>query len=262
MKIIVKQIYNINSELFNIYDDKNIIPAALSINGEYYQISGFQNNADEYIYYGEYSANDAINLLLSFINNISFKILIKIYEICQKLNADINKINIFQEKNIKGRKSFETLEKALSLPENLIDFIDIKDIPLKTVSLITSQQKNIINFIAEHIKYNDLSIQSFRKYVEKVCDFKEIIPEKYRDDFIFPDTRSKSHIEIDEKYAELINKFKNIKINNLDSFETSKLNISFDISNLQDYKNMLNILENNKINIKLFYELLEKYGLK
>ena len=240
MKIIVKQIDNINSELFNIYDDKNILPAALSIKGLHYQISGFQNNADEYIYYGEYSAIKAINLLVSFINNISFKTLMKVYEICQKLNADINKINIFQEKNIKGRKSFETLEKALGLPENLIDFIDKKDIPLKTVSLIINLQANVINFIAEHIKYNDFSMQGFRKYVEKVCDFKDIIPEKYRNDFIFPDTRSKSHIEIDEKYAELINNFKNIK----------------------DYENMLNILEKNKLNIQLFYELLEKYGLK
>ena len=92
----------------------------------------------------------------------------KVYEICQKLNADINKINIFQEKNIKGRKSFETLEKALGLPENLIDFIDKKDIPLKTVSLIINLQANVINFIAEHIKYNDFSMQGFRKYVEKV----------------------------------------------------------------------------------------------
>ena len=171
-------------------------------------------------------------------------------------------INIFQEKNIRGRKSFETLEKSLNLPENLLNFIDKKDIPLKTVSLIISQHKNIINFIAEHIKYNDLSVQGFRKFVEKVCDFKEIIPEKYSADFTFPDTRSKSHIEIDNKYAELINYFKNIKINNLDNFETLKLNISFDINSLQDYENILNILENNKINIKSFYELLEKYGLK
>ncbi len=262
MKIIVKQIDNINSELFNIYDDKNILPAALSIKGLHYQISGFQNNTDEYIYYGEYSAIQAINLLVSCINNISFKTLMKVYEICQKLNADINKINIFQEKNIKGRKSFETLEKALGLPENLIDFIDEKDIPLKTISLIINQQANVINFIAEHIKYNDFSMQGFRKYVEKVCDFKDIIPEKYRNDFIFPDTRSKSHIEIDEKYAELVNNFKNIKINNLDSFETPKLNIYFDINNIKDYENMLNILEKNKLNIQLFYELLEKYGLK
>lgn len=258
----IKIIENINKDLFNINENNNMPAFALSINGMYYQISGFKIAENEYIYYGEYSANDAINLLLSFINNISFKTLIKIYEICQKLNADINEINIFQEKNIKGSKSFETLEKALLLPENLIDFIDKKDISLKTVSLIISQQKKIINFIAEHIKYNDLSMQGFRKYVEKVCDFKEIIPENYSADFIFPDTRSKNHIEIDEKYAELINKFKNIKINNLDSFETPKLNISFDISSLENYENILNILENNKINVKLFYELLEKYGLK
>ena len=258
----IKVIENINKELFNIYENNNMPAFALSINGIYYQISGFKMSGSEYIYYGEYSASDAINLSVNFINNISFKILIKIYEICNKLNADINEINIFNERNIKGRKSFETLEKSLNLPKNLIDFIDKKDIPLKTVSLIINQQENIINFIAEHIKYNDLSMQAFRKYVEKVCDFKEIIPENYSPDFIFPDTRSKSHIEIDEKYAELINNFKNIKINNLDSFESAKLNISFDISSLEDYKNILNILENNKINIKLFYELLEKYGLK
>ncbi len=58
------------------------------------------------------------------------------------------------------------------------------------------------------------------------------------------------------------NNFKNIKINNLDSFETPKLNIYFDINNIKDYENMLNILEKNKLNIQLFYELLEKYGLK
>lgn len=258
----IKVIENINKDLFNIYENNSLPAFALSINSIYYQISGFNNGSSEYIYYGEYSADDAINLYVNFINNISFKILIKIYEICTKLNADTNKINIFQEKNIKGRKSFETLEKSLNLPENLIDFIDIKDIPLKTTSLITSQQEYIINFIAEHIKYNDLSMQAFRKYVEKVCDFKEIIPENYSADFQFPDTRSKSHIEIDEKYTELINNFKNIKINNLDSFESPKLNISFDINSMQDYENILSILENNKINIKLFYELLEKYGLK
>lgn len=258
----IKVIENINKELFNIYENNNMPAFALSINGIYYQISGFNNAGSEYIYYGEYSASDAVNLSVNFINNISFKILIKIYEICNKLNADINKINIFNERNIKGRKSFETLEKSLNLPENLIDFIDKKDIPLKTVSLIINQQENIINFISEHIKYNDFSMQGFRKYVEKVCDFKEIIPENYSPDFTFPDTRCQSHIEIDEKYAELINNFKNIKINNLDSFELPKLNISFDISSLDDYENILNILENNKINIKLFYELLEKYGLK
>lgn len=258
----IKIIENINKDLFNIYENNSLPAFALSINGIYYQISGFNNGSSEYIYYGQYKSCDAVNIAVSFMNHISFKTLVKIYEICNKLNADINKINIFYEKNIKGRKSFETLEKSLNLPKNLIDFIDKKDIPLKTTSLITSQQEYIINFISEHIKYNDFSMQSFRKYVEKVCDFKEIIPENYSPDFIFPDTRSKSHIEIDEKYTELINNFKNIKINNLDSFESPKLNISFDINSMQDYENILSILENNKINIKLFYELLEKYGLK
>ena len=38
--------------------------------------------------------------------------------------------------------------------------------------------------------------------------------------------------------------------------------IIFEKNNIKDYESMLNILENNKINIELFYELLEKYGLK
>ncbi len=257
----IKIIENINKELFNIYERDNLPAFALSIDDIYYQISGFKIAGNEYIYYGEYNKNDAINFFTTFINNVSFKLIAKIYEICKKLNADINKIDIFYQKNIRGKKNFDTLEKALLLPANLLDFIDKKDIPLKTTSLIINQQEHIINFIAEHIKYNDFSMQGFRKYVEKICDFKEFIPKIYSADFSFPDTRSKSHIEVDEKYMELINNFKNIKINNLDSFETSKLNISFDINNMKDYENILNILENNKINIKVFYEILEKYGL-
>ena len=67
-------------------------------------------------------------------------------------------------------------------------------------------------------------------------------------------------VKLETHKSEVINK--NIKINNLDSFETPKLNIYFDINNIKDYENMLNILEKNKLNIQLFYELLEKYGLK
>lgn len=258
----IKIIERIDKSLFNIYETNNLPAFALSINGLYYQISGFENIGNEYIYYGEYDKNDAINLSVSFINNISYKILIKIYEICKKLNADINKINIFQEKNIKGKKSFETLDKSLNLPENLLDFIDKKDIPLKTVSLIISQKEHIINFIAEHIKYNDFSMQNFRKYVEKICDFKEIIPINYTPDFSFPDVRSKSHIEVDEKYMELINNFKNIKINNLDNFETPKLNISFEINSAEDYENILHLLKSRSDNILSFYKDLAEKGLK
>lgn len=258
----IKVIENINKDLFNINDNNNMPAFALSINNIYYQISGFNNAGNEYIYYGEYSPNKAVNLAVSFINNISFKILIRIYDICSKLKADINEINIFHEKNINGRKSFETLEKSLTLPENLIDFVDKKDIPLKTVSLIISQQENVLNFINGAVIHNEFSMQSFRKFVEKVCDFKEIIPENYNKDFTFPDVKSASHKEIDGEYNKLISNFKNIKINNLDSFESPKLNFSFDISSIEDYENIIKLLHDNKNNIVSFYEILEKYGLK
>ena len=55
---------------------------------------------------------------------------------------------------------------------------------------------------------------------------------------------------------------KNIKINNLDSFESPKLNFSFDISSIEDYENIIKLLHNNENNIASFYEILEKYGLK
>lgn len=260
MQIIVKNIENINNSLFNIYDDKNIFPVAININGQNYQISSFQNNS-QYIYYGEKTAEDAINIFTGFINNVTYKVLVKIYEICKIFNADISKINIFSQYNIKGRKSFESLEKSINLPKELLDFIDKKDIPLKTTSLIISQNENIINFLNGAVIYNDFSVQGFRKYVEKICDFKEIIPDKYSSDFVFPDVKSASHKEIEENYFKLINTFKNIKVSNIDSFETPKLNISFDINNIEDYEKIINELMENKENIKLFYEILDKYGL-
>lgn len=261
MNIDIKKINNINNTLFNIYDDKNIFPVAVMINGDYYQISSFYNSG-EYIYYGEKTAEDGINFFTDFINNVTYKILVKIYKICNILNADISKINVFNKYNIRGRKSFETLEKSKDLPIELLDFIDKKDIPLKTVSLIISQQENVINFINGAVIYNEFSVQNFRKFVEKVCDFKEIIPENYNKDFIFPDVKSASHKEIDENYNNLINSFKNIKINNLDSFESPKLIFSFDISSIKDYEKIIKLLDDNKNNITSFYDILEKYGLK
>lgn len=261
MNITIKQIDNINNSLFNIYDDKNIFPVAVSINGVYYQLSSF-NNSGEYIYYGEKSSVDAVNFFTTLISNVTYKVLVKIYEVCRKLGCDINNINIFAEYNIKGRKSFETLEKSLYLPKELLDFIDKKDIPLKIVSLITAQNENLINFINGAVINNDYSVQSFRKFVEKVCDFKEIIPANYSSDFIFPDVKSASHKEIDNEYNKLISNFNNVKISNLDSFESPKLNISFDISNIKDYENIIKLLDDNKNNIQSFYEILEKYGLK
>ena len=38
----IKVIENINKELFNIYENNNMPAFALSINGIYYQISGFK----------------------------------------------------------------------------------------------------------------------------------------------------------------------------------------------------------------------------
>lgn len=261
MNIEIKQIENINKTLFNIYDDKNIFPTAISINGENYQLSSFENSG-KYIYYGEKTATEAVNFFTTIISNVTYKVLVKIYEICRKFNCNVNNINIFTEYNIKGKKSFETLEKSLYLPVELLDFIDKKDIPLKTVSLIISQQENVINFINGAVIYNEFSVQNFRKFVEKVCDFKEIIPKNYNKDFIFPDVKSASHKEIDNEYNKLISNFKNIKINNLDSFESPKLNFSFDISSIEDYDNIIKLLHDNKNNIASFYEILEKYGLK
>ena len=68
----IKVIENINKDLFNINDNNNMPAFALSINNIYYQIIGFNNAGNKYIYYGEYSPNKAVNLAVSFINNISF----------------------------------------------------------------------------------------------------------------------------------------------------------------------------------------------
>ena len=254
---------NINNDLFNIYNNEtNIPPVCISIDNKYYQISGFSNTGDEYIFYGEYNISNGLNLAFSFINNISFKQVIKIYNICSFFKADLNSINVFKELNIKGDKSFLTLEKSLLLPLELIDYIDKKEIPLKTISLIVSQNSNIINFIKGYVIHNDVSMQNFRKFIEKVCDFKEIIPAEYTEFFQFPNVKSRSHMEVESKYYELIKSFNNIKVINSDNFESPKLNITCEISSVDDYMNIISSLESNKNNITSFYELLEKYGLK
>ena len=82
MNIEIKQIENINKTLFNIYDDKNIFPTAVSINGENYQLSSFENSG-KYIYYGEKTATEAVNFFTTIISNVTYKVLVKIYKICR-----------------------------------------------------------------------------------------------------------------------------------------------------------------------------------
>lgn len=256
------KIKDIDNNLFNFYEENiNNPPIVIKILEKHYQITGFKSSFQDYLYYGEYSPADAVNLFTSFINNTGYKELIKIYDLCIKLNADINSVAIFKEKGIKGRNAFEVLKKSSNLPDIILEYISKKDVPLKYTALIVEQSSKVINFIASYLSVTEPSIQNFRLFVERSADFKDIVPDEYFIDFSFPDTRKQSHIEIDSSFNKLLESFKNIKISNADSFETPEINISFNIKNLKEYEKNLELLKSNISDIESFYNLLKKYNM-
>ena len=253
----------IDKELFNIEErDNHIPPIAVSINSVYYQISGFADKNNEYIYYGEKNIREAIEEVCKYIYSKSFIIYAKLALICNKFNIPIDSISIFQEKGLKGKKTEEILLNSLNLPRELLYYIDKKDVSVKLTGIILSQHKHIINFIKGYVIDNEPSIQSFRIFVEKTADFKDIIPNEYNKDFIFPDRRSILHKEMNNCYNEVIKAFSPLKIINNDSFESPKLSISYDIYSMEDYNKVLNILSTKKEVINRLYKKMLDLKLK
>lgn len=259
------KIKEVNSTLFNIIGANNVgnIPLVVKNNGIYYQISGFSNTLSDsqYLFLGDHDNNSIINLFVQNLNKVTFIDLCKIAKLSKELSADFSEIEIFQSKNYKGYKTQETLINILTLPENILSYLNLKDIPLKTISLLLSQKENIINFLNGYLEKNEPSTQMFRKYLENLCDFKDIIPHEYTADFVFPDRRGNSRINVEENYNKLIKQFKKSIVANNNSFETPTLNITSNINSYNDYEKLIEELTQNKVNVENFYKVLKDNDL-
>ena len=265
MDIDIIKIENIDTQLFNILntDKNNYIPLAIKVGNKYYQISGFNNLIvnSQYVYLGEKDFVSGINLFIDNTSSIDFLGLCKIAKLSIELEIDGSDIKLFKEKNYRGNKTQEVLVNILGLPENIKNYLNKKDIPLKTISLLLSQKENIINFLDGYLEKNEPSTQMFRKYLENLCDFKDIIPDSYSEEFAFPDRRSNSRKEIEETYDKLTKQFKKANIINNNSFETPVLNLSCNINSISDYDNLIEELLSNKEKIRNFYKVLKDNDL-
>lgn len=254
----LKVIEDIDNELFNIPPHRKYMPpAAVQIAGRYYRIAGFQDAGDTFIYYGEYGAEEAVNIAAGFMDDKSIITLARIAFICDKLGAEKEKISVFAENSIKGRKTFETLANILKLPKNILEYAAKKNVPVKMMSLILAQKDNVISFLDGFLARTEPSLQNFRVFLEQAADFKEIIPHEYSPDFLFPDRMSLSRRAVEDAFANFASSLKDMRVSNNDCFESPKITVSFDIHSAGEFREHALRLSENIENAEIFYRVLK-----
>ncbi len=261
MKFYVSKAENIDNTSLRwqkTYDDITL-PIACKIDDKIYNINFA--NGDEYIIFDVKDFTEAINLSIKYAKNIKFTDIARLSIITKQNGVNNSDISLFKEMGIKGDKSFEVLQSIVNYPEDLQAYIDEKNIPIKTLRLISSLHNNCIKFIADFVADISPSLQAFKIFVENVADFKEeICNATYVTGFSFPSKKSAVRKDIEQQYADAKASIAPALFINSDMFETSNISISFNANSLEEYKSHVEKLSNYS-EVATFYELLKKNGI-
>lgn len=238
-------------------------PVAVKIGSETYQISNFIAESDHYLFTELPNIYEALELSINLYNNkITTVELANIYKIASSFHLDENKIGIFKNEGVKGAQSFKILSEMPSLPENLLKYLEEKNIPLKTIGLVLSLEDIAIDFITDYTVIKKPSLQNFKQFVESVADFRALISKgEYNEGWEFPSKKSKERVELESSVASLSKKIFPASLAVQDDFETGRINLSVAVSSYEEYEKIIEILGASKKDASILFALMKKYDL-
>ena len=241
----------------------NLPPCVLNICGKNYQISNFDSESSLYLYGNSNSFQEAMELSLSFYGDITLPELAKLAAIATNFNVSAENLSIFRKKNIKGRKNIDTLLKAALLPNEILLYTATKDIPLKTVALLTSFSQKAINFVKNRIILSkEPSAAEFINFVNLTADFKEITETtEYSADFVFPSRISPEREFIETQLKNINNDLSPATVKAKDFFEKSQIEFSFNASSYEQYIEICQKLTENSKSVQDFFNKLNSYDI-
>lgn len=238
-------------------------PIAININGRKYCIFNFASDSKKYLYKEVSSFQEAVEISVSFYGDITLPELAKLASISLKLGFSAEELSIFRKKNIKGRKNIEALAKAALLPDEILFYMVSRDIPLKTVSLLTSFSPNLINFVKDRLLLSkEPSASEFINFVNLTADFKEItevVP--FSTDFAFPERISPERKLVEAQLGDINRNLAPIKIRATDFFEKGQAEFSFKASSYEEYMEICRKLTENPIDVQDFFYKMKNHGL-
>lgn len=224
------------------------LPLAVSVNGTDYLITDFNTKAEYAIRVQSANLAGAVSLSVNAYgaDSITLTEWVALSEI-----TDIGALSL----PVKAHREFIAVVKAASgWPEKLLKYLDTKQIPWRTLYLLTLSDAEYAAGFAE----TNPSVQSFRQFVEAQRDFSvtgTYSPEHFK---AATGRRSPDHIKADTLLAKL-NKI--VPAQNKDSFETPKLRFAFTVDSPESYHRMLEKFKEVEGNIDELYAFLKEKGL-
>lgn len=239
-------------------------PIVAQIDGSLYCLSNFKSQTDEYLVTKLSNFYEALDLSLELAGNkLGIVDLGFLYNICLQLDLDQDRFPVFKYSGIKGNKNFEVLKTVIHLPEALLDYLETKNIPMKTVGLVAGFNKTVQAFICDYVTKINPSWQNFKKMVELVADFKDSVTTvEYSENWNIPDVKSVERKDIEEELKKLQKKIAPCRIFTVDDFETGRFTFSAELSDMEDYRKANKLLDALGKDIAQFFDLLKKYDIR
>lgn len=230
-----------------------------------YQLNYFDNISNQFILKDSYGKIDALNFSLEFYRaeEVTLSQLASIYKICKTFAINPSDIKIFEKNGIKGDDAYESLEYYDKLNELTAEYINIKKLGIKYISILKKLKENHLKIIDQFIDKKKPSASDLRNFINFIKDYKNYINNDTFDENLINSIRKKRNLlqsDFQEKFKELQKNFHSITVDNINNFEKCSLKVISEISNMEDYFASLREFQKKEIFEEIF-NLMKRYDI-
>lgn len=240
-------------------------PAACSVNGELFQICGFENAENDYFVTDADSLEHALNMSVSVYgaSTLNTVELASLTVICDRMNIKHSEIEAFTIHNIKGRQSFDTLRAVNGFCPVLKRYLSIKEVPLKTVAVFDKLKNDCRRYVKNTVDDRDISVGDFRKLVNLLFDMQSQADSADLQGDAIKNLTAKqdaTRISFMKQFHELIKGFP-MSVQSPDNFETGRLSLSIIIENADEFERLLKETEDKKQAVREIFRFFDEQNI-
>lgn len=240
-------------------------PAAAHVDGEYFQLNGFDVYSPHFFVTEAASMADALNRSVSIygISTLNIIELANITAVCDKLGIDKKDVEAFDFHNIKGNKNFDTLRSIIRFCPVLQRYLSVKSVPLKTIAVFDKLENDFRRFVKNTVDDRELSVQDFRNMVNLLFDMQSAAgPEDMGPDLLKKLSEKKDITRI-SFMKEMQNLTKGISVNVFsdNNFETGELTFAFKASSQSEFLEKAESLLKEAEKIERIYRFLDEQDI-
>ncbi|MGE4317599.1 MAG: hypothetical protein AB7E96_01735 [Deferribacterales bacterium] len=240
-------------------------PAACDVNGELYQICGFENEENEYYVIEAESLTHALNMSVDIYGSATLNTveLANLTVICDRTDINHTGIDVFCERNIKGRQSFDTLRALTGFCPVLKRYLSVKDVPLKTIAVFDKLKNDCRRYVKNTVEDRDISVGDFRKLVNLLFDMQSQADEAdFQGDIVknLSIKKDNARISFMKQFTELTSPLA-FKAESMDNFETGKLTFSFTAENAGEYEDIIKKASEQTDRVKEIFRFFDEQNI-